>query len=57
VRLCFNFLCAQGASLNLTIVTLHFLNRLFTFFGNTHYFSHNANLFISIKKTTILAMG
>jgi len=27
------------------------LNCFFTFFGNTHYFGHNANLFIGIKKT------
>jgi len=27
------------------------LNCYFAFFGNTHYFGHNANLFIGIKKT------
>ena len=33
-----------------TRLIFHLLNSLFTFFSNTHYFGHNANLFTGIKK-------
>src|SRR6266699_5698078 len=34
----------------LTRLIFHLFNLLFAFFGNTHYFGHNANLFIGIEK-------